>query len=158
LEAGGRERYGHLEDAHVRINKEAREAFLKFAKGPEAKWSANFRDLNAAVTRMATLAPKGRITVECVESEIGRLREGWREPMQKNELENSFYELDRSSIDPFDLVQLDFVLKACRESKTLSDAGRKLFAVSRTKRSVTNDADRLKKYLARFKLKWEDVK
>ncbi|MEQ1749555.1 MAG: RNA repair transcriptional activator RtcR [Prosthecobacter sp.] len=146
------ERYAKSHRRQVRMNKEAREAFLKFAKGPEAKWSANFRDLNAAVTRMATLAPKGRITVECVESEITRLREGWREPGQNNELENSFYD-----IDPFDRVQLEFVIKTCRESKTLSDAGRKLFAVSRAKRSVMNDADRLKKYLARFRLKWEDV-
>lgn len=146
------ERYAKTHRRQVRMNKEAREAFLKFAKGPEAKWSANFRDLNAAVTRMATLAPKGRITVECVEAEVGRLRESWREPMQKNELENSFYELD-----PFDRVQLEFVVKTCRESKTLSEAGRRLFAVSRVKRSKVNDADRLKKYLKRFGLTWEKV-
>jgi transcriptional regulatory protein RtcR len=101
---------------------------------------------------MATLAPKGRITVECVEAETGRLREGWWEPMQKNELENSF-----SEIDPFDRVQLEFVIKTCRESKTLSGAGRKLFAVSRVKRSKMNDADRLKKYLKRFNLSWEQL-
>jgi transcriptional regulatory protein RtcR len=146
------ERYAKSHRRQVRMNKEAREAFLKFAKGPEAKWSANFRDLNAALTRMATLAPKGRITVECVEAEVARLQEGWREPMQKNELENSFYE-----IDPFDRVQLEFVIKTCRESKTLSDAGRKLFAVSRAKRSKMNDADRLKKYLKRFDLTWEKL-
>jgi transcriptional regulatory protein RtcR len=146
------ERYAKTHRRQVRMNKEAREAFLKFAKGPEAKWSANFRDLNAAVTRMATLAPKGRITVECVEAEVGRLKESWREPTQKNELENSFYE-----IDPFDRVQLEFVIKTCRESKTLSDAGRKLFAVSRVKRSKMNDADRLKKYLKRFNLTWDQV-
>jgi transcriptional regulatory protein RtcR len=45
----------------------------------------------------------------------------------------------------------------CRESKSLSDAGRKLFAVSRAKKAKSNDADRLKKYLARFGLRWEDV-
>ena len=61
----------------------------------------------------------------------------------------------REEIDPFDLAQLEFVLQVCQESKTLSDAGRKLFAVSRTKRSKMNDADRLKKYLARFKLSWD---
>ena len=60
-------------------------------------------------------------------------------------------------IDPFDRVQLEFVIKTCRESKTLSDAGRKLFSVSRVKRSVTNDADRLKKYLKRFDLTWDDL-
>lgn len=89
---------------------------------------------------------------------MGRLKEGWRGPESKNEFEDSFYGLDRSEIDPFDLVQLDLVLKTCLESKSLSEAGRKLFAVSRTKRSVTNDADHLKKYLARFGLSWEKVK
>ncbi len=89
---------------------------------------------------------------------MGRLKEGWRGPESKNEFEDSFYGLDRSEIDPFDWAQLEFVLRACKESKSLSEADRKLFAVSRTKRSVTNDADRLKKDLARFGLSWEKVK
>lgn len=154
------ERYAKSHRRQVRMNKEAREAFLKFAKGSDAKWSANFRDLNAAVTRMATLAPKGRVTVECVEAEMLRLKEVWRVVGQEV-LGDQCLTLSperRAEIDPFDLTQLDFVLKTCRESKTLSDAGRKLFAVSRSKRSKMNDADRLKKYLARFQLKWEDVK
>ena len=40
----------------VTLNKEARTAFLKFARDPATPWKANFRDLNAAVVRMATLA------------------------------------------------------------------------------------------------------
>ena len=43
----------------------------------------------------------------------------------------------------------------CRQSRTLSDAGRVLFQSSRTQRTVVNDADRLRKYLARFGLDWE---
>jgi transcriptional regulatory protein RtcR len=104
---------------------------------------------------MATLAPKGRITVECVEAEMGRLREGWREV--GGEVVSAQFSVLSEEIDPFDRVQLDFVIKTCRESKTLSDAGRKLFAVSRAKRSKMNDADRLKKYLKRFDLTWEQV-
>ena len=146
------ERYAKTHRRQVRMNKEAREAFLKFAKGPEAKWSANFRDLNAAVTRIAKLAPKGRITVECVEAEVGRLRESWRSGVRSETSDVVTVELD-----PFDRVQLEFVVKTCRESKTLSDAGRKLFAVSRTNRSKMNDADRLKKYLKRFNLSWEQL-
>jgi transcriptional regulatory protein RtcR len=146
------ERYAKSHRRQVRMNKEARETFLKFAKGPEAKWSANFRDLNAAVTRMATLAPKGRITVECVEAEVERLRKSWRSGVRS---ETS--DVVTGELDPFDRVQLEFVVKTCRESKTLSDAGRKLFAVSRTNRSKMNDADRLKKYLKRFNLSWEQL-
>lgn len=153
------ERFAKSHRRQVRMNKEAREAFLKFARSPDAKWSANFRDLNAAVTRMATLAPRGRITVECVETEAARLCEGWRDAGdQASSRENSLLtKAQREEIDPFDLAQLDFVLQVCRESKTLSDAGRKLFAVSRAKRSKMNDADRLKKYLARFKLSWDQL-
>jgi transcriptional regulatory protein RtcR len=46
-------------------------------------------------------------------------------------------------------------VQVCRESKSLSDAGRTLFAVSRTAKRQPNDADRLKKYLARFGLTWD---
>ena len=152
------ERYSQIHRRQVRMNKEAREAFLKFARSPGAAWSANFRDLNAAVTRMATLAPKGRITPACVVAEIARLREAWKPVRTATRTETGILtETQRAEIDPFDLVQLDHVLNVCRESKSLSDAGRKLFAVSRAKKAKSNDADRLKKYLARFGLGWEDV-
>jgi sigma54-dependent transcription regulator len=62
----------------------------------------NFRELSAAVSRMAILADEGRIG----------------------------------------------------ESLSLADAGRKLFAATRSKRSSLNDSDRLRKYLARFDLDW----
>lgn len=152
------ERYSQTHRRQVRMNKEAREAFLGFARSPEAAWSANFRDLNAAITRMATLAPKGRITPACVEAEIARLREAWKPVRTATRAETGILtEAQRAEIDPFDLVQLDHVLNVCRQSKSLSDAGRKLFAVSRAKKTKSNDADRLKKYLARFELSWEDV-
>jgi sigma54-dependent transcription regulator len=54
-------------------------------------------------------------------------------------------------------VQLAFVVETCRSSRSLSDAGRKLFAASREKRASTNDAGRLRKYLARFGITWELV-
>jgi transcriptional regulatory protein RtcR len=62
-----------------------------------------------------------------------------------------------NKIDPFDRVQLVYVISPCRESRTLSEAGRALFAVSRQKRSQANDADRLRKYLQRFDLEWDRV-
>jgi transcriptional regulatory protein RtcR len=53
---------------------------------------------------------------------------------------------------------LVYVLGVCRESVSLSDAGRKLFAVSREKRAVANDADRLKKYLTKFGVTFDQIK
>lgn len=137
------------------FNKEARQAFLKFAESAETPWSGNFRDLNAAVTRMATLAPRGRIRVEEVDEEIGRLRDSWVRPGEKAapaevDLEVLLGSEAFADIDPFDQVQLCHVVTVCRRAKSISEAGRELFAVSRMKRAVANDADRLKKYLARF--------
>ena len=60
--------------------------------------------------------------------------------------------------DLFDQAQLAFVIGVCRESATLSDAGRKLFAATRENRKTANDADRLRKYLARFDLDWQTCK
>ena len=62
--------------------------------------------------------------------------------------------LPPKGLDLFDRLQLEAVLRVCRESHTLSEAGRKLFHATRTQRSVVNDADRLRKYLARFGLSW----
>lgn len=142
------------------FNKEARQAFLKFAEAPDSQWLGNFRDLNAAVTRMATLAPRGRIRVEEVEEEIQRLRANWHRPgavarMQSADLAGLLNAELLDGLDPFDRVQLAYVAAVCRRCKSLSEAGREIFSVSRGKRRVTNDADRLKKYLAKFGLSFE---
>jgi transcriptional regulatory protein RtcR len=158
------EEYARESGSRVTFNKEARSRYLSFATAPEALWSANFRDLNASVVRMATLARAGRITVEAVEQEITRLRAKWPSiPGSANR--SGVHDLAKgilthkelAQIDPFDLVQLEFVIRTCRESRTLSEAGRKIFAVSRQKRSQANDADRLRKYLGRFNLNWDRV-
>ena len=62
-----------------------------------------------------------------------------------------------AQIDLFDQLQLNNVLQICRESKNLSNAGRKLYHVSRLTKKVINDADRLKKYLDRFGISWSDI-
>jgi len=144
----------------VSFNKEARARYLRFATDAGAAWSANFRDLSASVTRMATLAPAGRITSEIVEEEIERLGLAWRKtrPDGDTELLQDLLGAGRlAHIDVFDRSQLATVIRVCRESRTLSAAGRLLFAASRAAKSSTNDADRLKKYLARFELSFELV-
>ncbi len=144
------------------FNKEARQAFLRFAESADTRWSGNFRDLNAAVTRMATLAPRGRIRVEEVAEEIARLRESWHRPGAASGVESADLAAVLSAeavaeLDPFDRVQLGYVVAVCQRCRTMSEAGREIFAVSRNKRAVTNDADRLKKYLGRFGLTFEGV-
>ena len=60
-------------------------------------------------------------------------------------------------LDRFDRVQLADAIATCRSSSTLSEAGRVLFSESRKKKAKPNDADRLRKYLARFDLDWQRV-
>ena len=62
-----------------------------------------------------------------------------------------------TQLDPFDLAQLSEVVRICRRHTSLSAAGRELFAVSRQNRSTTNDADRLRKYLMKFGLSFDDL-
>jgi transcriptional regulatory protein RtcR len=144
----------------ISMAKDVRAAFLAFARSPHARWSANFRDLNAAVTRMATLAPGGRITRAVLEAELARLQAGWHTPPPADSddalLESVLGGEKAAKLDLFDRAQLACVIRTCRTSQTLSDAGRRLFAVTRGQRKVTNDADRLRKYLSRFKLAWAD--
>ncbi|MFY0569999.1 hypothetical protein ACN28E_40090 [Archangium lansingense] len=45
----------------------------------------------------------------------------------------------------------------CRQARSLSDTGPVLFAQSRAQKKSVNDADRLRKYLARFALYWANV-
>jgi transcriptional regulatory protein RtcR len=140
------------------ISREVRSAFLEFARSPGAAWSANFRDLNACIIRMATLSPGARITRDALDAEIGRLRGAWSrgEPADPHRALSSRVGSERwERMDLFDRAQLAFVVQVCRESDTLSEAGRKLFAATREHRKVRNDADRLRKYLARFGLDWQ---
>ncbi len=152
--------------SRVTFNKEARQRFLAFATSPEAAWAGNFRDLNAAVTRMATLAPGGRINVQGVEQEVARLRTGWQlsagneddVQLADDSLLASLLGDERLlELDRFDRVQLAEVVRVCRKSRFLAQAGRELFAASRLKKKQANDADRLRKYLARFGLEWNEI-
>ncbi|MFO0873377.1 MAG: RNA repair transcriptional activator RtcR [Phycisphaerales bacterium] len=181
------DRFARRAGRQVRFSRQARDRYVRFATGDTAIWAANFRDLNASVTRMATLAAGGRITEEVVDDEIARLREAWAaiggvgavqrrstaaavEP-QRGETTASAT-VDRSdqtilatvlsarkisALDPFDAVQLAEVVRACRASASMAEAGRILFAASRRRRNTVNDGDRLRKYLARFALAWDDV-
>ena len=145
----------------VSFNRESRRKFLSFAASPEAPWIGNFRDFTAAVTRMATLAPGGRIDGPTVDDEIARLRQTWRAAVagddKSADLEAILDAETLSTIDRFDLVQLCEVVRVCCRAPSLSAAGRILFDQSRQRRRSTNDADRLRKYLARFGLEFSRI-
>ncbi len=150
------ERFARDTGRRVALNREARERFLGFANAADSSWNANFRDLGSAVTRMATLATSGRIDEGLVREEIARLQGQWR-PVAADDPLGAVLGDKAGQLDQFDRVQLAEVVRVCQRSRSLSDAGRTLFAVSRLARKTANDADRLQKYLARFRLEWQDV-
>jgi transcriptional regulatory protein RtcR len=147
----------------VRFNAEAKAQYLRFAQSAEALWSGNFRDLAASVTRLATLADGGRISPAQVDAEVQRLRWLWQhagtsEPIiQRVALDGLVTPESLADMDLFDRIQLEAVVRVCRQARTLSDAGRKLFDRSRTQRTVVNDADRLRKYLQKHGLSWDQL-
>ncbi len=145
----------------VRFTTEARGDYLRFAQSSEALWSGNFRDLSASITRLATLGEHARIGAALVAAEIARLRWQWEGDSARSPTAAvSLTEVMGSAadaLDCFDRLQLQAVIAVCRKNTSLSDAGRELFNVSRTQRSVVNDADRLRKYLLKFDLTWDKV-
>lgn len=134
-----------------RFNQQSRDSYIQFATSAMATWPGNFRELTASITRMATLSTQGNITLEQVENEIRRLQIHWQQVTLSDAL-------IPAEIDEFERYQLEKVIEVCRKSRTLSEAGRYLFAVSRAQKQRANDADRLKKYLAKFDLSWEQIK
>lgn len=154
-------RYAARESARVTFNREAKQAFLRFATAPAATWNGNFRDFAAAMERMATLAPGGRINKKVVDEEIGRLRRAWSRgdgADTDREILVSALGAERvDAMDLFDRVQLAEVLRVCQRSRSLSEAGRTLFAASLRARTSKNDADRLRKYLAKFDLSYKSI-
>ena len=152
------ERWQREQRQRVSFNREARARYLAFASSPDARWSGNFRDLGASVQRLATLANAGRIQVEQVDEEIARLHRQWRQTREPSRLEALLGEGAVAALDRFDRTQLEDVVGVCARAKSLSQAGRELFAASRAQKVSSNDADRLRKYLSRFGLDWEQVR
>ncbi len=146
--------------AVVTFSKEARAAFVAFATSSRALWPGSFRDLNGAIARMATLAPGGRITDTIVAEEAARLTREWAESSEldgDDVLAEVLGPKRAGAVDRFDAVQLADVIRVCRRARSLSEAGRVLFSESRKAKKIANDADRLRKYLARFGLTWAQL-
>lgn len=148
----------------VSFNESALKHYLNFCTSQKALWLANFRDLNASITRMATLADGGRITLDIVNHEIVRLNKNWQAFSKENDdavLNTLNSVLDNeiaSNIDLFEQAQLAQAIRVCQQSKTLAEAGRLLFNKSRLQKTSQNDTNRLKIYLQKFNLTFNDIK
>jgi len=147
----------------VKFNKTAREKYLSFSRSAEATWSANFRDLNASITRMGTLADGGRITVAVADEEINRLRRKWKSAPNSSPAPSALIEKVLGSgstdeIDYYDQLKLATLIEVCRHSNSMAEAGRKLFNISRETKKSSNDSHRVKQLLAKYGVQFEDLK
>ena len=159
--------YASATGSKVCFTAKARKRFLDFAKSDQAKWKANFRDFNAAIVRMSTLADSGTIGDANVAEECERLTVSWADEgssvagASNAESESLLTDLLgedwRERFDLFDQRQLVEVVEVCRSSRSLAAAGRKLFAVSREGKKKPNDSDRLRKYLSKFGITWKQL-
>lgn len=156
--------YSQRSRERVRFNKEALNAFTRFALSQSAIWTGNFRDLSSAITRLCTLADSSRISLSDVEQEIARLQDTWGMDDQSALLSLSHKDLATvlnkqqiEALDDFDKAQLTYVLNVCRQHASMASAGRALFNVSRLQKAKANDSTRLQKYLAKFGLNWKDL-
>jgi transcriptional regulatory protein RtcR len=154
----------------VSMSMTARSAFRRFAEA--AAWPANFREFNAAIRRMVTLSDGGRVAEAGVRQEVARLQAAWLGQGGRSggvgAAEHARDEGSRrlgallgsriDALDRFDRAQLVEVAGVCAVSPSLSAAGRVLFAQSLRGRTTRNDADRLRKYLARFDLTFEELR
>ena len=178
-------RLGSEQQQQYRFEPKARQLYEAFSMSAEAIWQGNFRDLTASMIRLTTLAESKAIRVEDVQAEIERLKELWLLPissipqsqnsLSEDEIETTLdsglleqgsYDLlsrcldeeTLTTIDPFDAVQLAYVIQVCIQHKNQATAGRYLYASSRDKLKSPNDSDRLRKYLLKFGLKFDELK
>jgi len=154
--------FAHKSGSLVSFNKTARSRYLKFAHSSDATWRANFRDLNASVTRMGTLADGGRITESVVKIEIQRLKHDWSAGSdQSNPKKTTEKFLDKeihSSLDLFEHIQLAGIAKVCQNANSMAEAGRILFDLSRQQKKSINDSHRLKQFIEKYGLTFDQLK
>ncbi|MDN5565550.1 MAG: RNA repair transcriptional activator RtcR [Psychrobacter sp.] len=179
-------RLGSEQQQQYRFEPSARQLYEDFATSSDATWQGNFRDLTASMIRLTTLADSKVIRKIDVEAEIARLTELWSSSenrQSKNSLSNISSNTQTNSLfnpnqlelgtgeilksylnenvleelDPFDAVQLAYVIKVCIDHKNQATAGRYLYTNSRDKLKNPNDSDRLRKYLMKFGLKFDEL-
>lgn len=133
---------------NIILEGQPREKFLAYAKS--IPLSGNFRELHRMVWRMATLAHGPQITMDVVDAEIERHKTETRPQEQEHEdkpipdtsatpKDTSTNSQDVSDVlrkllgndyktkfDPLDLIQLEYVVKACRSARNAAELGRAL--------------------------------
>jgi transcriptional regulatory protein RtcR len=143
--------------AALRFRGPAKRKYLELAMSGQSTWEYSLEDLHRSLGRLALESGEDGITIDMVKLEFDRLNEEWAEEVCEDPMLRIVPEEMRYQLDQFQKTQLIEVLRVCMRSRSLSEAGRRLFASSRARKKSVNDADRLRKYLQRFGLEWKQI-
>ncbi|MCC7339906.1 MAG: sigma 54-interacting transcriptional regulator [Bryobacterales bacterium] len=141
----------------LRFRGSAKRKYLEMATAGQSSWESSLEDLHRSISRMAIESPDEGITTDLVKLEFEKLNDEWALQTCEEELLQIVPEEMRYQLDLFQKTQLMEVIRICMRSRSLSEAGRRLFASSRSRKKSVNDADRLRKYLQRFGLEWKNL-
>lgn len=156
---------GHL----VKFNRAAREKYLSFSQSSSAVWTANFRDLNASITRMGTLSEGGRINSSLVDEEVERLNSKWQTHLYGTQTQAPDPAAISTAVtavlgqkacdemDYYDQLKLAGLIDICQNSSSMAEAGRTLFNISRGQKKSSNDSHRVKQLLDKYNLSFQDL-
>ncbi len=156
------EAYAKKSNSLISFNKAAREKYIAFGRSEGGKWTSNFRDLNASITRMATLADGGRIDSNIVSAEIERLNDKWNATATKNDrpqvaLDQYLGKDQLLHMDFYEKAKLSIVIDVCLRASSMAEAGRILFDKSRESKSSSNDSHRVKQILNKYNLSFARI-
>ena len=97
---------------------------------PSFVWRAGQDRRLTMILNGANVPPGGRIGRALVDEEADRLRTSWSDGPRRDRV-SAVLGAAADELDRFDRVQLEDVLEVCARARSLSAAGRELFAVSR---------------------------
>ncbi len=141
----------------LRFRGPAKRKYLELATAGQSSWEYSLEDLHRSISRLAIESPDEGISTEMVKQEFERLNDEWALQTCEEDILQIVPEEMRYQLDLFQKTQLMEVIRICVRSRSLSEAGRRLFASSRSRKKSVNDADRLRKYLQRFGLEWKNL-
>lgn len=62
-----------------------------------------------------------------------------------------------SELDLYDHILINGIAEVCANSRSMAEAGRKLFNHSRTQKASTNDSHRIKQLLDKYGIRFQDL-
>ncbi len=114
---------------------------------------------------MGVLSEGGRIDEQNISQEIQRLINDWGNSPESGlssvslstKTEALIGVKEAQSLDLYDHIFINGIAEVCANSRSMAQAGRKLFNHSRTQKASTNDSHRIKQLLDKYGIRFQDL-